>query len=84
MGEGSATPSFPCPCCGYRTLLEEPPYDICPFWEDDGAQFDDPSYAGGANVVSLEEARKNFRRLGASEERHVSSVRAPRPDELPS
>lgn len=44
---------YTCPCCGYRTLDFEPPgtYDICPicFWEDDGIQFKDPDYVGGAN-----------------------------------
>lgn len=39
---------YTCPCCGYKTLDEEPPgtYDICSifFWEDDGVQYDDPDY----------------------------------------
>ena len=34
---------YTCPCCGYKTLDEEPPntYDICEicFWEDDGFQY---------------------------------------------
>ncbi|MDQ0194587.1 rubrerythrin [Paenibacillus wynnii] len=42
---------FTCPCCGYKTLDEEPPgtYDICKicFWEDDGVQFDDPDMQAG-------------------------------------
>ena len=43
-------------------------YDICPicFWEDDGVQFADPDYEGGANEESLNAARANFRSLGAS------------------
>ncbi|MBJ8192719.1 hypothetical protein JDS79_38930, partial [Bacillus cereus] len=48
---------YTCPCCGYKTLNDEPPgtYDICEicFWEDDGIQFADPDYDGGANIVSL-------------------------------
>ncbi len=48
---------YTCPCCGYRTLDEEPPgtYDICEicFWEDDPVQFVDPDYEGGANTPSL-------------------------------
>lgn len=34
---------YTCPCCGYKTLDEEPTdtYAICKicFWEDDGVQF---------------------------------------------
>jgi len=37
---------YPCPCCGYRTLISPPPgtYDICEvcFWEDDAGQFEYP------------------------------------------
>ena len=76
-----------CPCCGNRTLSEEPPgsYDICPvcWWEDDAVQFDDPDYAGGANVVSLNEARTNFREFGASERRFIRHVRPAKPEERP-
>lgn len=78
---------FPCPCCGFRTLDEQPPgtYDICPvcYWEDDPVQFDDPEYRGGANHVSLNEARANFRRARVSEDRFADLVRSPRPDEAP-
>ena len=76
-----------CPCCGNRTLEEEPPgtFEICPvcFWEDDNVQFEDPDFRGGANVVSLNEARNNFAAFGASEERFRNNVRPPRPDEQP-
>lgn len=41
---------YTCPCCGYKTLDEEPTdtYAICKicFWEDDGVQFRDPDYQG--------------------------------------
>jgi len=54
----------PCPCCGYRTLELQPPgtYEICDicFWEDDGVQYDDPDYKGGANTESLNEYRRLF------------------------
>jgi hypothetical protein len=87
-GETAAPGRFACPCCGHWTLPGPPPgtYGTCPvcLWEDDGVQFDDPSLRGGANVVSLQEARANFRRVGASEERFLGQVRLPRPDELPS
>ena len=79
---------WPCPCCGYLTLREEPPdtFAICPvcFWEDSGLQLQDPDYSGGANAVSLNEARANFRLFGSSEERFENDVRPPAPDEHPS
>ena len=78
---------WPCACCGYLTLTEEPSgtYDICPvcFWEQDNVQEGDPSYWGGANRVSLNDARENFKRFGAVEERLVVSVREPTLDEKP-
>jgi hypothetical protein len=80
--------SHACPCCGNLTLDEAPPgtYDICPvcFWEDDPVQFAKPSYAGGANRVSLEEARRNYARIGAASETKKSHVRTPLPEEIPS
>lgn len=72
---------YPCPCCGYKTLDEEPPgtYDICEicFWEDDDIQFEDPDYEGGANVPSLNQARKNYLAFGACERRCLEFVRKP-------
>jgi len=72
---------YTCPCCGYKTLEEEPPdtFDICEicFWEDDGVQFKDPDYEGGANVISLKEAQKNFIKYGTCDKESVTSVRKP-------
>jgi len=79
---------FPCPCCGYLTIGEEPPgtFEICPvcFWEDDNVQFEDPNYAGGANSVSLNQARENFRLFGAVSKEFVNQVRKPLPQEIRS
>lgn len=49
-----------CPCCGEKTLMERDNYEICKVcgWEDDDIQSADPDYAGGANHISLNEARK--------------------------
>jgi hypothetical protein len=72
---------YTCPCCGYRTLESEPPgtYIICPicFWEDDGIQFDDPDYEGGANKVSLRQAQKNFVEFCACDRSTLAHVRSP-------
>lgn len=70
-----------CPCCGYKTLENEPPgtYEICKicFWEDDAVQFEDPHYARGANHVSLIEAQRNFADFGACEKEMLKYVRKP-------
>jgi hypothetical protein len=76
-----STTRYPCPCCSYLTLKEKPPgtFAVCPvcYWEDDDVQFDDPSRAGGANQVSLDEARKNFSQYGAVMSEFRDRVRAP-------
>lgn len=75
-----------CPCCRCKTLDERGGYDICPicFWEDDGQdEHDADVIRGGPNgCLSLTNARVNYRKFGACEERHVGNVRRPRPDEL--
>lgn len=62
---------YKCPCCGLYTF-EEPAsgnYEICPvcMWEDDPVQFKDPTSEGGANRVSLLQARKNYEAFGVCE-----------------
>lgn len=55
---------YPCACCGLRTMREEErgSFDICTVcgWEDDSVAYDDPDYRGGANGISLNEARAAF------------------------
>jgi hypothetical protein len=76
---------FPCPCCNLLTLPEAPPgsFFVCPVcgWEDDNVQFKLPDLAVGANHVSLNQARINFRQLGYAEERARYLVRRPLPEE---
>jgi hypothetical protein len=78
---------FPCPCCDFLTLEEAPTgtFQICPVcrWEDDNVQYADLDYWGGANKVSLSEARENFRRLGTSDQRRLASARPPLLEEHP-
>lgn len=78
---------YPCPCCGFLTLDEAPTgtYKICEvcFWEDDGVQFRNPDYEGGANNVSLKQARENFRQRAVSEPRFKANVRPPLAEEQP-
>lgn len=55
-------PSFPCPVCRHAVPGDADAYEICPFcgWEDDPVQRHDPSYGGGANGTSLDEARAHW------------------------
>jgi hypothetical protein len=83
-----ATKKFACPCCEFLTLDEPPPgtFLICPVchWEDDNVQFCDPHVSGGANFMSLDEARDTFRRIGAISESALRFVRPARQDEYPT
>lgn len=78
---------YPCPCCDYWTLGAAPTgtHNICEvcFWEDDAVQFHNPDYEGGANDVSLHQARRNFRAHRVSEPRFKAQTRPPRPEEQP-
>ncbi|MCX6182772.1 MAG: CPCC family cysteine-rich protein [Bacteroidetes bacterium] len=72
---------YKCPCCGFYTLNDkaENTFQFCPvcYWEDDGVQFQEPNYQGGANSVSLMQAKENFKSFGAIEERFKEYVRLP-------
>ena len=70
---------YVCKCCGCAALDSADEYDICPvcFWEKDKSQERDPEYKGGANSVSLNEARKNYAEFGACEKRFIEKVRKP-------
>jgi len=54
-----------CPCCGSEEVPsgEEGLYYICEKcgWENDPIQLDKPDYAGGANQMSLNEAKRAFK-----------------------
>ena len=54
---------FKCPVCGQYVFKSGPgSYEICPIcgWEDDKAQYEDPTLAGGANHLSLKEYKKQY------------------------
>lgn len=55
---------FRCPCCGNKTLSAEGVYEICNIclWEDDPIQSSEQTFQGGANKISLTEARNNWRK----------------------
>lgn len=52
------------------------------FWEDDGVQFRDPDYEGGANDVSLRQAQQNYIRFGACQEDCIKYVRKPNKNDV--
>lgn len=52
--------SFTCPVCGATIedeVFEDSMCDNC-FWENDPVQLNDHNYTGGANKMSLNQARK--------------------------
>lgn len=63
---------YPCPCCRRQTMFESTPgsYQICTGcgWQDDPWQFANPTLEGGANRVSLQQARENWLTLGVIDE----------------
>jgi len=76
---------YTCPCCEYRTLDSGPGcFDICPvcYWEDDNLQRNNPDYTGGANDISLNNARENYKKLGAISQEYLNIVRYPLPEEI--
>jgi hypothetical protein len=75
---------YTCPCCGYKTLSDEPGhYEICPvcFWEDDWSQKEYPDDEGGPNRVSLRTGQQNFIDFGACELDMKRYTRKPSQDE---
>ena len=52
-----------CPCCGKEEVEY---FDICETcgWQNDDLQLDHPDMAGGANPISLNQARENYEKTG--------------------
>ena len=79
--------NYPCPCCGFLTISNQPPgtFEICPVcdWEDDDVQFYNIEFKGGANKECLEEAKENYKNFKAVSKRFLNDVRPPSPDEIP-
>lgn len=81
-------PGFACHCCGFLTMDADQSgsFDICDVcgWEDDNVQLAKPDSYGGANRVSLNEAKANFAKFGAKSKEALPGVREPLPEEIPS
>ncbi|MCB9624790.1 MAG: hypothetical protein H6723_15870 [Sandaracinus sp.] len=64
--------------CESLTLTSPGTCELCPvcFWEDDAVR------TGGPNgALCVQDARRNFAAIGASDPAHRASVRPARPDE---
>ena len=80
-----------CLCCGYFTYEgdteESILYDICEvcFWGYELGAITDLDMKGGANDVSLNEARVNYKKYKVCKPRLIGKnvVREPLPEELP-
>ena len=68
------------------TLVKRANDEICQvcFWHDDGQDDDEAELVwGGPNgSLSLTQARANYKVFGACEEKFLSNVRPPKPEEL--
>lgn len=73
-----------CACCGFLILNGNVISDICPvcFWQTDFYQEKHIDDSGGPNLISLLQARENFKSFGAVEVRFINLVRPPEKDEI--
>jgi hypothetical protein len=74
--EGDLPTWLPCPVCGYRTFEIVGDWDTCPVcgWNSDPVQeamHDDPT---GANGISLNEARRNYQKIGAISQARLAEL----------
>lgn len=67
-----------CPCCGEYRFEEEDFFEVCEVcgWEDDSLQRDEPDYAGGANHISLNQAREVWRQTHDARASNIANHRA--------
>ena len=60
---------YPCLCCGYLTMWTDitGSFDICEVcgWANDSVQAAEPDFTGGANKMTLNQARANYAIYGA-------------------
>jgi len=80
---------YKCPCCGFYTFESDFEYgplfeycDVCA-WQYDPVAHEYPDRVIGANHISLNDARENYKRMGVSKERQKDCVRPPLEEELP-
>jgi hypothetical protein len=76
-----------CPCCGYYTIESDDEFvvDICDvcFWQFDSVAHNKPDVNIGANHLSLNQARENYKQFGVSKIKYKTMGREPLEGELP-
>lgn len=74
-----------CPCCGCLTIddYEEVIIGICEvgYWQYDETSQSNPLISIEPNKVPLIQAKDNYKKFGAVEERFIPYIRKPREDE---
>ena len=79
---------YPCPCC-HNITFPVPPEEavayICPvcFWENDVFISDANEASDENHGMTLNEARENYRKIGACSPDMLRHVRKPQPEEIP-
>lgn len=77
-----------CPCCGYLTIVDKEDknliQDVCPvcFWQYNTEAINNPGKTIEPNIVSLNEARQNYKEYKASSKLGSINAREPMDDEL--
>ncbi|MBA9087225.1 hypothetical protein FHR92_003707 [Fontibacillus solani] len=76
-----------CPCCYNFTIVSEDEVvveicDVC-FWQFDVVAHSKPNLSIGANHISLDLARENYKKFGVCKPEFKKMVRAPFEEELP-
>lgn len=78
-----------CPCCGYYTIDtdDEIIVDICEIclWQFDVVAHENPDTIIGANKISLNQAKENYKQFDVSKKEYIGRNinRAPKEDEIP-
>jgi len=78
-----------CLCCGYYTPQvereDQPLFEICEvcFWQYDAVAHDKPNIKIGANHISLNDAKENYKGFGVCKPQFKHLVRPPLEEELP-
>ena len=63
-----------CPCCGKGIIKEW--FDVCDIcgWEHDNIQYSNPNFKGGANKMSLNQAREAYKKGEKIYKKHLDLI----------
>jgi Cysteine-rich CPCC len=77
--------THPCPACGYymfSALNEQSEICLICGWQNDLVDLQEMYHPMGPNDVSLEEAQKNFKEIGAKAPKSLGHVRPPTKEDM--